>query len=82
LSKNGRIAATKKARRNLFELPKKFSVLNFLVELQDKIFYERELSIQAGAIVAKIYDGLRAELKIQTDDSLSYLNKFCVRLVF
>ena len=46
----------------LFELPKKFSALNFLVELQDKISYERELSIQASAIVAKIYDVLRAEL--------------------
>ena len=61
---------------------KKFSALNFLVELQDKISYERELSIQASAIVAKIYDGLRAELKIQTDDALSDLNKLCVRLVF
>ena len=66
----------------LFELPKKFSALNFLVELQDKISYERELSIQASAIVAKIYDELRAELKIQTDDTLSDLNKLCVRLVF
>ena len=67
---------------SLFELPKKFAALNFLVELQDKISYERELSIQASAIVAKIYDGLRAELKIQTDDALSDLNKLCVRLVF
>ena len=67
---------------SLFELPKKFSALNFLVELQDKISYERELSIQASAIVAKIYDGLRGELKIQTDDALSDLNKLCVRLVF
>lgn len=66
---------------SLFELPKKFSSLNFLVELQDKISYERELSIQASAIVAKIYDELRAELKIQTDDALSDLNKLCVRLV-
>ena len=32
---------------SLFELPKKFSALNFLVELQDKISYERELSIQS-----------------------------------
>ena len=67
---------------SLFELPKKFSALNFLFELQDKISYEHELSIQASAIVAKIYDELRAELKIQTDDALSDLNKLCVRLVF
>ena len=66
----------------LYELPKRFAALNFLVELKDKISYERELSIQASAIVAKIYKGLRAELKIQTDDALSDLNKLCVRLVF
>ena len=69
-------------KSSLFELPKKFSALNFLIELQDKISYERELSIQASAIVAKIYDGLRGELKIQTDESLSDLNKLCVRIVF
>ena len=67
---------------SLFELPKKFAALNFLVELQNKISYERELSVKAGAIVAKIYGGLRVELKIQTDDALSDLNKLCVRLVF
>ena len=66
----------------LFELTKRFNELNFLVELQDKISYERELSIKAGAIVAKIYDGLRDELKVQTDEALSDLNKLCVRLVF
>ncbi len=67
---------------SLFELPKRFNALNFLVELQNKISVEHELSIKAGAIVAKIYDGLRAELKIQTPNALSDLNKLCVRLVF
>ena len=67
---------------SLFELTKKFNAFNFLVKLQDKISYERELSIQASAIVAKIYDELRAKLKIQSDDALSDLNKLCVRLVF
>ncbi len=67
---------------SLFELPKKFAALNFLAEPQDKISYERELSIQASAIVAKIYNGLRAEIKIQTPNALSDLNKLCVRLVF
>ena len=66
----------------LYELPKKFAALNFIAEPQDKISYEHELSIQASAIVAKIYDGLRAELKFQTPDALSDLNKLCVRLVF
>ena len=65
----------------LYELPKRFKVLNFIVEKQN-ISYERELSIQASAIVAKIYGGLKKYLKIQTDDALSDLNKLCVRLVF
>ncbi|MBQ6298427.1 MAG: N-6 DNA methylase [Selenomonadaceae bacterium] len=65
----------------LYELPKRFNVLNFIVE-QQNISYERELSVKASAIVAKIYDGLRAELKIQSDKALSDLNKLCVRLVF
>ncbi len=66
---------------SLYELPKRFNVLNFLVE-QQNISYERELSVKASAIVAKIYNGLRAELKIQDDKALSDLNKLCVRLVF
>lgn len=68
---------------SLFELPKRFNALNFIVDdSQSKISVEHELSIKAGAIVAKIYDGLRAELKIQSDNALSDLNKLCVRLVF
>ena len=67
---------------SLYELPKKFTALNFLIERRDNISVEHELSVKAGEIVAKIYDGLRAELKIQTPDALSDLNKLCVRLVF
>ena len=67
----------------LFELPKKFNALNFLVdERKNKLSVEHELSIKAGAIVAKIYDALRDKLKIQNADALSDLNKLCVRLVF
>ena len=65
----------------LYELPKRFNVLNFIVE-QQNISYERELSIKASAIVAKIYNGLKNELKITTNKALSDLNKLCVRLVF
>ena len=65
----------------LYELPKRFNVLNFIIE-QQNISYERELSVKASQIVAKIYDGLHAELKIQSDKALSDLNKLCVRLVF
>lgn len=68
---------------SLFELPKRFNELNFLAdETQHKLSIEHELSIKAGAIVAKIYDGLRAEIKVQTPKTLSDLNKLCVRLVF
>lgn len=68
---------------SLFELPKRFNALNFIVDdSQSKISVEHELSIKAGAIVAKIYNGLKKELKIQTDKALSDLNKLCVRLVF
>ena len=68
---------------SLFELPKRFKELNFIIdESQHKISVEHELSIKAGAIVAKVYDGLRAQVKVTTPDSLSDLNKLCVRLVF
>ena len=68
---------------SLFELPRRFKELNFIVdESQHKISVEHELSIKAGAIVAKVYDGLRAQVKVTTPDSLSDLNKLCVRLVF
>ena len=68
---------------SLFELPKRFKELNLIVdESQHKISVEHELSIKAGAIVAKVYDGLRAQVKVTTPDSLSDLNKLCVRLVF
>ena len=66
----------------LYELPKKFNALSFIAEFQDTIPIEIKLSKEASAIVAKIYDGLRAELKIQSDKALSDLNKLCVRLVF
>ncbi|MBQ3433542.1 MAG: class I SAM-dependent DNA methyltransferase, partial [Selenomonadaceae bacterium] len=68
---------------SLFELPRRFKELNFIVdESQHKISVEHELSSKAGAIVAKVYDGLRAQVKVTTPDSLSDLNKLCVRLVF
>ena len=67
----------------LFELPRRFKELNFIVdESQHKISVEHELSSKAGAIVAKVYDGLRAQVKVTTPDNLSDLNKLCVRLVF
>ncbi|MBR3051720.1 MAG: methylase, partial [Selenomonadaceae bacterium] len=68
---------------SLFELPRRFKELNFIVdESQHKISVEHELSSKAGAIVAKVYDGLRAQVKVTTPDNLSDLNKLCVRLVF
>ncbi len=67
---------------SLFELPKRFKELSLIVEPQSRLSIEHELSIKAGAIVAKVYDGLRAQLKVTTPKSLSDLNKLCVRLVF
>ena len=46
---------------SLFELPKKFSALNFIVKPQDKLSRELELSLKAGEIVGKLYDALHAQ---------------------
>ena len=68
---------------SLFELPKRFSALNFLVKLQNKISVEIELSLQAGEIVGKIYDALHAQyINPDSAESLASLNKLCVRIVF
>ena len=68
----------------LDELPEKFHTLDFLIDKErNKIRIERELSIEAGKIVAKIYDALHAQyLNPNSAESLASLNKLCVRLVF
>ena len=68
----------------LEELPYKISELSFLKGYKlDKIIVEQELSIKAGELIGKLYDGLIAQYKDPTSDhSLKSLNKLCVRLVF
>lgn len=71
-------------RITLDELPEKFHALDFLIDVtQNKIRIELELSLQAGEIVAKIYDALLAQyINPNSAASLASLNKLCVRLVF
>ena len=68
----------------LTELPEKFHALDFLIDKErNKIRVELELSLQAGEIVAKIYDALLTQyIDPNSEKSLASLNKLCVRLVF
>ena len=68
----------------LEELPEKFHVLEFLIDRnKNKLRVELELSLQAGEIVAKIYDALLKQyINPNSAESLASLNKLCVRLVF
>lgn len=71
-------------RITLTELPEKFHALDFLVDLsKDKLRVELELSLKAGEIVGRIYDALHEQyVNPKSAESLSSLNKLCVRLVF
>ncbi len=65
----------------LSELPKKFDALSFLIDPnKNKIRIERELSLEAGRIVAKIYNELLKTLAPGSDEKS--LNVLCVRLIF
>ena len=68
----------------LENLPKEFYRLKFLIDENDeRIRRELEISLQAGAIVQKIYDALRSQyINPDSEQSLQSLNKLCVRLVF
>ena len=72
-------------RISLSDLPREVSRLAFLVDssvnsVRDK---EREVSVQAGRIVGKIYDELLKRYASPDDpDTLKALNRLCVRLVF
>ncbi len=68
----------------LADLGKEYYRLRFLVET-DASHLEREMqvSMQAGAIVGKLYDALLAQYLDPTNaESLRSLNVLCVRLVF
>ena len=71
-------------RIELEELPERINELQFLATFKnDKIIVEQELSIKAGALIGKLYDGLIKQYKDPKDDNtLKSLNKLCVRMVF
>ena len=71
-------------RIELEELPERINELEFLATFKnDKIIVEQELSINAGALIGKLYDELIQQYKDpKADNTLKSLNKLCVRLVF
>lgn len=68
----------------LSDLPKEFYRLQFLADAQSEhIRREMEVSVQAGAIVGKLYDELfKQYIDPTNENSLKSLNQLCVRLVF
>ena len=68
----------------LEDLTKNFQAFEFLIDKEkNKIRIELELSLQAGEIVGRLYDLLRAQYRDPDSvETLQSLNKLCVRLVF
>lgn len=68
----------------LSELPKEVHRLAFLVkrDVQKVDSKELEISVQAGRIVAKLYDALLKQFGSDAPETLVALNRLCVRLVF
>ncbi len=68
----------------LADLGKEYYRLRFLVETgADHLEREMQVSMQAGAIVGKLYDALLKQYKDPNNaESLRSLNVLCVRLVF
>ena len=65
----------------LEELPSKYHLLDFLINpTENKIRLEKELSLEAGKIVAKIYNELLKTLAPGSDEK--NLNILCVRIIF
>jgi hypothetical protein len=71
-------------RITLADLPKEIHRLSFLVDKKvSKVdSKELEISVQAGRIVAKLYDALLKQFGSNTPETLAALNRLCVRLVF
>ncbi len=68
----------------LADLPKEYYRLSFIAAPENAhIKKEMEVSIQAGNLVGKMYDALRAQyIAPDSDDTMKSLNVLCVRLVF
>lgn len=69
---------------HLDELPGQFHVLDFLVDAQQvRVAREKEVSVEAGRHISRIYHALLSKCPAPDDTRLLHdLNKFCVRLVF
>ena len=68
----------------LGDLPNEVHRLAFLVNRKvSKVdSKELEISVQAGRIVAKLYDALLKQYESDSPETLASLNRLCVRLVF
>lgn len=68
----------------LKELPKEYYRLRFLLEEKSELLHrEEEISIQAGALVGRLYEALLKQyLNPGDQQTLHSLNILCVRLVF
>ena len=67
----------------LENLGKEYYRLLFLVDNKNEhLSKEIEVSTQAGAIVARIYDALRKQYDDDSPEALRWLNILCVRIVF
>ena len=68
----------------LEDLEKEYYRLQFLVDKgNERIQKEMEISLQAGALVGKLYDALLKQYNTPaSDEELKSLNMLCVRLVF
>jgi len=71
----------------LTDLPNKFKSLEFMVDVhQQQIIDEKQLSVDAGKLVAKIYDGLSdaydKAVDLHNEQIQQSLNMLIVRLVF
>lgn len=66
------------------DLPEEYYRLSFMVKQEDEIAKrELEVSVQAGALVGKLYDAiLKQYIDPQSDTTLKSINKLVVRLVF
>lgn len=69
---------------SLIELQDKFPLLDFMMKKDvEKVSQEVKVSIEAVAIVGKLYDALLSQYKDpENESSLKSLNMLCVRLVF
>lgn len=68
----------------LSDLPKQYYLLDFLVDQTNvEIKKETKVSVKAGELVGKIYDGLKKQYKNPEDEhSQRSINQLCVRFVF